>query len=112
MTHLYSPSEGLLLLPLGDSSVATNRPDVALLAGCLHDHLGLGGQLPGGGETKDLGLPHSGVNALENGAGERSGLSCSGLSLSDDITTLHNGLDSSLLDGGGLLESVGINSSE
>ena len=77
-----------------------------------HDLLDLDGQLPGGGETEDLGLPHSGVNALENGAGERSGLSCSGLSLSDDITTLHNGLDSSLLDGGGLLESVGINSSE
>ena len=100
-----------VLSEIGSSDAGVTL-DVHVVSKSQHDLLDLDGQLPGGRQTENLGLPHSGVNTLEDGAGEGRGLSCSGLSLSDDITTLHDGLDCSLLDGGGLLESVGVNSSE
>ena len=61
--------------------------------------LDLDSQLPGGREAEHLGLPDGRVDALKDGHREGRGLSCAGLSLSYDVATLDNRLDSSLLDG-------------
>ena len=63
------------------------------------DHLlDLDRQLPGGGEAEHLGLPDGGVDALQDRDGEGGSLSCSRLGLGNDVTTLDDRLDGSLLD--------------
>lgn len=52
------------------------------------------------------------TNLLQDGDGEGGGLSSSGLGLGDDIVSLNDGDDGSLLDSGRSLETVGVNSSE
>ena len=93
-----------------------------------NDLLNLLGQLPGGGQHEGLGLPQACVNLLQHGYGECSCFTSTRLGLGNHIHTLtreqstkhrkasidyldagHNG---SLLDSGGLLEPVGIDTSE
>ena len=59
-----------------------------------------------------LSLADRGVNALEDGAGECCSFTSSRLSLGDHVSSLHYWLDCSLLDGGGFLESVCVDSSD
>ena len=94
------------------ASYARVALDVHVVSQGQHHLLDLDSQLSGRGQTEDLGLPDRGVNALQDGAGESGCFSSSGLSLSNNISSLHYGLDGSLLDSGGLLKSVGIDSSE
>lgn len=63
-----------------------------------HHLLDLDRQLPGRRETEHLGLPDGGVDALQDGDGEGGSLSCSRLGLGNDVTTLDDRLDGSLLD--------------
>ena len=72
--------------------------DVHVVTQGQHNLLDLDRQLPGGGQTEDLGLPDGRVDALEDGDREGCSLSCAGLSLSNHIPPLDNWLDSSLLD--------------
>ena len=90
-----------------------------------NDLLDLLGQFTGGGENQSLALLDVGVKLLENGDGESSGFSGSGLGLSDDIVafddirnecvnwefskpTLDDWHDSASLNSGWTLETVGI----
>ena len=52
------------------------------------------------------------VDHLANGESKHGGFACTGLGLSDDIATLNDGQDRSLLNDGGLLEAVGVNASK
>ena len=61
--------------------------------------LDLNCQFSGGREAEDLGLPDGRVDALEDGHREGGSLSGTGLSLSDHVAPLDDGLDGSLLDG-------------
>lgn len=76
------------------------------------DLLDLLGQLTGRGENEGLALLEVGVDLLEDGDGESGGLSGTGLSLSNNIVTLNDGHDSTLLDSRGALETIGVDSTE
>ena len=73
-----------------------------------HDLLDLLGELTGGGEDKGLGLPEGGVQLLEDGDGKSSGLPGTRLGLGNHVVPLDDGDDGALLDGRGLLKTVGI----
>ena len=60
----------------------------------------------------NLSLPDCGINALENSTGEGRSFTGSRLCLGDNITTLHDGLDGSLLDGGRFLKTIRVNTPE
>jgi len=64
-------------------------------------------ELTGRCQNESLGAPDREVKLLENGDGEGRGLASTGLSLGDDIVTLDDGNDRTLLDGGGTLEARG-----
>jgi len=70
------------------------------------DLLDLLGQLAGRGEDEGLALRVGGVQLLKSRDGEGGGLSGTGLSLGDDIATLDDGEDGTLLNGRGTLETV------
>lgn len=57
-------------------------------------------------------LSDGSINHLAHGQGDHGGLPGTGLSLGDDVTAIDNGNHSSLLDGGGLLEAIGIDTTE
>jgi len=76
------------------------------------DRVGLLGQLASGGQDEGLEVAVAEVDALEQGNGEGTGLTGTGLGLGDDVTTLDHGDDGALLDGGGLLETVGVDTTE
>jgi len=76
------------------------------------DLLDLLSQLTSGSEDQSLSLEESEVELLEDANGESGSLSSSRLGLSDDVLALGEGEDGSLLDGRGLLETVGIDTSE
>ena len=78
-----------------DVHVVTQRED---------DALDLGGELSGRREHERLGVADGGVDRLEDRDRERRRLTRSRLSLRDHISTLGDGQDRSLLDGGRLLE--------
>ena len=71
--------------------------------------LNLLSKLTGGSEDESLALLDAGVDLLEDRDGEGSGLSSTGLGLSNDIVALDDGHDSTLLDSRGALETVGVN---
>lgn len=52
------------------------------------------------------------VDELTDCESDHGGLSGTGLCLGDDVATLDDGPDGSLLDGGGLLEAISVDSSE
>ena len=87
-----------VLAQVGSSNAGVTL-DVHVVPEGQHHLLDLHGQLPGGGETEHLGLPDGGVDALQDGDREGGRLSRTGLSLGDDVTTLDDRLDGSLLDG-------------
>jgi len=84
-----------------DASVALH---VHVVSEGEDDRLDLSSQLSGWGEDESLGFSDVGVDGLEDGNGEGSGFTGSGLSLSDDVSSFGDGEDGSLLDGRGLLE--------
>mmetsp|Transcript_3066 Transcript_3066/g.6192 ORF Transcript_3066/g.6192 Transcript_3066/m.6192 type:complete len:431 (+) Transcript_3066:97-1389(+) len=73
-----------------------------------YDLLDLLGELAGGGEDKGLAFLEGNVELGEGADSERCGLSGSGLSLGDKVASEHAWLHGPLLDGGGLLETVGV----
>lgn len=76
------------------------------------DLLDLLSQLTGWGKDESLGLQKSEVELLEDTNGEGGSLSGSGLGLSDDIASLGEREDGTLLDGRGLLETISVDSSQ
>lgn len=88
-----------------DTSVAL---DLHKISDGNNDLLDLLSKLTGRGKDQSLALLDVGVDLLENRDREGGGLSSTGLGLSNDIVTLDNGHDSTLLDSRGTLETVGI----
>ena len=93
--------------------------------------LNLDSQLSGGAQTEHLGLPHGGVNGLEkknvhdtnfmercwesylqDRDGEGGCFAGTRLRLGDHISSLDDRLDGALLDGRGLLETIGVDAPE
>lgn len=105
---------------LDDSNVlgdrGTTNAGVALnlhvLAKGKHDLLDLVGQLSGGSNDQSLGLLNLLVNVLQSRNGEGGSLTGTGLGLSKNIVTLDDGENGSLLNGGGVLETVTVDTSE
>lgn len=77
---------------------------VHIISQSQNDILDLNSQFPRGGKDQGLGLTDGGVDGLEDGDGEGGGFTGTGLGLSDDVSAGGDGLDGSLLDGGGFLE--------
>ena len=100
--------EGLHVVADAGATNASMAFHVHEVANSNHDLLDLLSQFTGGGEDQSLALVDGGVDLLENGDGESGRLASSGLSLSDDIVTLDNGHDSTLLNGRGSLKTVGV----
>jgi hypothetical protein len=106
--NLRTVLEGLHVLTdtgTTDTSVALNLHEIS---NGNNDLLNLLSKLTGRGKDQSLALLDVGVDLLENRDGEGSGLSSTGLGLSNDIVTLDNGHDSTLLDSRGTLETVGV----
>ena len=57
-------------------------------------------------------LSDGGVDDLADGERDHGGLAGSGLGLGDDVAAADDGEDGALLDGGGLLEAVGVDAAE
>jgi hypothetical protein len=77
-----------------------------------NDLLDLLSELTGGGEDERLASLDAGVDLLKGGDGEGSRLTGTGLGLGDDIVALDDGHDGALLDSGGALETVGVDTTE
>jgi len=92
-----------------DASVALR---VEVVSESNDDLLNLLGELTSGSEDESLAVGHAEIEALENSNGEGGSLSSSRLSLSDDVELLDEGHDRALLNSGGLLESVGVDTPE
>ena len=84
-----------------DTSVTLN---VHVISQREDDVLDLNGQFSSRREDEGLRLPDRGVDGLKHRDTEGGGFTGTGLSLSDNISSRDDGLDSSLLDGGRLLE--------
>ena len=99
------------LLELGHifTDVGTTNASVALDVHVITESddnlLDLLGKLTGGGEDKSLSTLDVRVELLEDGNREGSGFSGTRLSLSDDIVSLDDGDNSTLLNSGGTLET-------
>lgn len=100
--------EGLHVLTDAGATNAGVALNVHEVANSDNDLLDLLGQLTGGGKDQSLALLDGGVDLLENGDGESGSLSSTGLGLSNDVVTLDNRHDSTLLDSRGTLETVGV----
>ena len=81
--------------------------DVHVVAESNDDLLNLLSKLTGRCKDESLGAPDREVEFLEDGDGECCGFASAGLGLSDDIVTLDDGDDRTLLDGGRTLETLG-----
>ena len=73
---------------------------------------GLGGELAGGGEDEGLEVLVAEVEAAEETDGEGAGLTGTRLGLGDDVAALDERGDGALLNGGGLLETVRVDTTE
>lgn len=76
------------------------------------DLLDLLGQFSGRSQDQRLGFLLGGVDSLQDGDGEGSGLTGTRLSLGDTVSAGDDGHDGSLLNGGRSLETVGVDTSE
>ncbi|GAO51261.1 hypothetical protein G7K_5367-t1 [Saitoella complicata NRRL Y-17804] len=79
--------------------------DVEVVSDSDNDLLDLLSQLTGRGQDQSLALLDGDVDGLEDRDGEGSGLTGTGLSLGDDIVTLEDGENGTLLNGRGTLET-------
>ena len=79
--------EGLHVITNGGTTNAGVALNVHEVANGDNDLLDLLGKLASGGEDKSLAGLEGGVDLLENGDGEGSGLASTGLGLSNDIVT-------------------------
>ena len=79
--------------------------DVHVVAESDDDLLNLLGELTSGRKDERLGALDVGVELLEDGNGERSGLASTRLGLRDDVVALDDGHDGTLLDSGGTLKT-------
>ncbi|KAI6772526.1 hypothetical protein HG530_003484 [Fusarium avenaceum] len=100
--------EGLHVITDAGTTNAGVALNVHEVANSDNNLLNLLSKLTGGGKDQSLALLDVGVDLLENRDGESSGLSSTGLSLGNDIVALDDGHDGTLLDGGGTLETVGV----
>lgn len=92
-----------------DAGVAV---DVHVVTEGDNDLLDLLGQFSGRGQDQGLRLLLAGVDSLQDGDGEGGGLTGTGLSLGNAVSASDDGHNGSLLDGGGSLETVGVDTSE
>ena len=91
----------------GRAANASVTLDVHVVPQRQNDRLNLSGELAGRGKHQCLCLSDGHIDRLKYGDGECRGLSCSGLSLSNNVASLGNGQDSTLLDSGRLFEVCG-----
>ena len=73
---------------------------------------GLLGQLASWGQDKGLAGIHVDIDTLKGGDGKRAGLTGTRLGLGDNVLAAEDRQDSSLLDEGGLFETVGVDATE
>ena len=79
--------EGLHVLANTGTANASMALDAHEVADSNDDLLNLLSQFTGGGKNERLALLHIGIDLLENGNGESSGLASTGLGLRNDIVT-------------------------
>eukprot|EP01084_Bolivina_argentea_P016198 30326_1 len=104
--------EVLLDAGSADESVAEGLGLGEVLTNLGDDLVGLLGKLASGGEDKALQVAVAEVQTLEEADGEGTGLAGTRLGLGDDVTTTDEGGDGALLDGRGLLETVGVDTAQ
>lgn len=102
---------GHVLSDVGTSNAGV-AVDLHVVAQRNDDLLDLLGEFTSGGEDEGLDVLVGWVDALKNGNGEGGSLSGTGLSLGNDVVALDDGHDGTSLDGGGSLETVGVDTSE
>lgn len=95
--------EGLREVGVGLGEVVTDAGE---------DFVGLDGKFAGGGEDESLEGLLAEVETSKGTDGESTSLTSSGLSLSDDITLVDEGDDGTLLNSGGLFETVRVDTTE
>ncbi len=76
------------------------------------DLLNLLGKLASGSEDEHLSLVEVEVDRLQDGNRESTSLTSTGLSLHNGVVTRDNGENTTLLNHGGLLETVGVNATK
>ena len=92
------------VLTNGSTANACVALDVHVVAQGEHYGLDLGREFASGRQYKGLGLPDGNVDGLQYRDGERRGFTGSGLCLCNDIASLGDGQNSTLLDSRRLLE--------
>ena len=100
------------ILPNRGAADAGMALSAHIIAKSHHDLLDLLRQLPSRSQDQSLALGQSIIDLLQDRDGKSGGFSGSGLRLSNHIVTLDAGDDGALLDGGGLLEAVGVDAAE
>ena len=78
--------------------------DIHVVAEREDDGLDLCSEFTSGGQDKGLGLPHSDVDRLEDGDGERGSFTSARLRLGNNIAPLGDGENGTLLDSGWFFE--------
>lgn len=91
----------------GRAANASVALDVHIVTQRQNDRLNLGGEFTSRRKDKCLCLSDGDIDRLKDGNGERRGLSCSGLSLSNNVAPLGNGQDGALLDSRRLFKVYG-----
>lgn len=103
--HLHTIIQTTNVLSHALSSDAGVTLDLHVSTDGDKDLLGLFGQLTSGREDQGLGLHQRGINVLQNTNAEHSGLSSSGLRLSNHVTSLNDRENGTLLNSRGLFKS-------
>ena len=80
--------------------------DVHVVTKCYYDFLDLLSQLASGSQDQGLACLDGDIEFLENGDAESSSLASSGLGLGNNVVTLYNGNDGTLLNGRRSLEPL------
>lgn len=109
---LDTAAEDLDVVSDQGSTDAGVRGDLEELSEGLADLLGLLGELTGGCEDESLGTGVVEIDILQDADAESRRLSSSGLGLGDGITAADDRDDPLGLDDGGLLETVGVDTTE
>ena len=100
--------EGLHVVAHAGTTNASVALDVHEVADSDNDLLNLLSELTSGGQDQGLALLDRSVDLLENGDREGGGLASTRLGLGDDIVTLDDGHDRTLLNGRRALETIGV----